>query len=152
MNHPLTHVGELPPFEYRWPATTAQFTGGWHGRVASGSRTLQIEHAIGARDVYGHRRAHTVTFVNGQPSVEGVAADDFERSRALLSLIKLGAGHVLAKEPSQIPVAYRDLEIVSHRNEIDAPYSKRCLALKIAIDDLDTWTRHALQRFEAQGR
>lgn len=148
----LRDVVDLGPFEYRWPATVEQFTHGWRGRTRHGSRRLKVAHAVGSREVYGTHRVHTVTFVNGQPSIEGVAADDFDRSTALISLIKLGSSHELAKEPSEIPPEYGDFEIVEHRDEIDAPYSKRCLTLKIAVDDLDAWALHAVSRFIAQGR
>jgi hypothetical protein len=148
----LRDVTDLPAFEFRWPEETEQFTRGWQGTARAGSRPLRVEHAVGARDVYGRHRVHTVTFVNGQPSIEVVAADDFERSKSLLSLIKPGDGHRLAKNPSDVPPEYAELEVVNHRDEIDAPYSKRCLALKIPIDDLDAWTLHAVRRFIAQGR
>lgn len=148
----LRDVVDLEPFEYRWPETVEKFTRGWKGRACLGSRRFTVVHAVGSREVYARHRIHTVTFVNGQPSVEGVAADDFDRSNALVSLIKIGASHQLAKEPSDVPPEYSDFEIVDHRVQIDAPYSKRCLALKIAVDDVNCWSHHAVHRFIAQGR
>ncbi len=109
-------------------------------------------HALGEREVYGARRAHTVTFLDGHAIVEGVAADDYDRSRVLLSLIKPGRGHALPRELADVPVAYAGYEVVSHRDEIQARYSKRCLALKIAVDDLERWVLHAALRRHAQGR
>lgn len=143
---------ELGPFDYRWPEYTEHFVSRWRGKARSGSRTFRVEHAVGSRDAYGEHRVHTVTFVNGQPSVEGVAADDYQRSSSLISLIKIGGGHKLAKDPADVPLDYRDLEIVNHADEIDAPYTKSCLALKIELDELDTWALHAVTRCIAQGR
>lgn len=147
----LREVEESGAFTFRWPQLEEHFTRSWEGAMSAGERGGRFLHAVGEREVYGRRRPHTVTFIDMQPTVEGVPADDFERSQGLLSLIKPWKGHSLARELSDVPAAYQGLEIVDHRTEINAPYSKRCLAVKIRIDDLDSWARAAWARLVARG-
>ena len=115
-------------------------------------RRLRFLHGVGERVVYGAPRVHTVTFLESQAAVEGVAADDYLRSRSLLSLIKPDRGHSLARNPVDVPPEYQDFEVVQHSDEIRAAYSKRCMALKIREDDLNSWALHAVRRQTAQGR
>ena len=89
----LERVGASGPFDFRWPATVEHFTTGWDGVVRSGGRRSLFRHGVGERTAYGRPRVHTVTFLDGQAVVEGVATDDFERTRCLLSLLKVGSGH-----------------------------------------------------------
>mgnify|MGYP000159070062 CR=1 FL=1 len=151
MDLELRSVTDGGAFRFRWPTQEEEFTRSWQGTIAADGRSGRFVHALGARDVYGTHRPHTVTFIDGAPVVEGVAADDFERSGALLSLIKPWRGHALAKDPADVPSTYSGLEVVDHRAEIDAPYSKRCLALKIRVDDLEAWARAAWARKLARG-
>lgn len=139
-------------FDFRWPQVEEHFTHGWEGSLHHRGHRHRFLHGVGARDVYGRRRAHTVTFFDGQPLVEGVAADDFETSASLLSLIKPWRGHKLARDPRELPSQYSQLEVVSHADEIQAPYSKRCLAVKIKVDDLQAWGLHAALRHLARSR
>jgi hypothetical protein len=148
----LRRITDSGPFDFRWPTITEHFASGWEATVVADGRSARFLHAIGERDVYGRRRPHTVTFLDGHAVVEGVAADDYERSLALLSLIKPTKGHTVAKDAADIPRSYRGFDIVSHRDEIDAPYSKRCLALKIRVDDVEQWACHAVLRRRIQGR
>ena len=50
--------------------------------------TYGIRHGIGSRHVYGRERVHTVTWIDRNPTVEGVEADDFDDSGCLVSAIK----------------------------------------------------------------
>ena len=139
-------VVELGPFEFEWwQAGTEAFDRGWQCEVRSSKGSCQLRHGVGAREVYGRRRVHTVTWLDDEPMVEGVEADDFERSGGLLSLIR---GHD-RREPrvvDQVPKEYAGLEVVSHRQEIAAPFSHDTLALKIETDDLEGWARAAILR------
>ncbi|MGH3405038.1 MAG: hypothetical protein ACRDRJ_21410 [Streptosporangiaceae bacterium] len=42
-------------------------------------------HGIGAREVYGSMRVHTVTWISGEVQVEGVEADDYPYSQVALA-------------------------------------------------------------------
>jgi hypothetical protein len=97
--------------------------------AAVGSSRRRFRHGVGRRVAYGRSRVHTVTWLDGEPRVEGVEADDHERSRALLSRIKRADG-AMARSPGEVPPGYERFEIVTHRDEIDAPYSPFGLAVE----------------------
>lgn len=136
-------------FDYRWPDATEHFEHGWEGRVDFRGDSVRFQHAVGQRPVYGTERIHTVTFLDGAPVVEGVAADDFPRSQALLSLIKRPDGSMV-RSSEELPSGYESFMVVDHRSEIDAPYSRYGLAVKIRTDDITTWVAHALLRRESR--
>ena len=76
-------------FEWRWPSgNTEKFGCSWIGEVSVNGKSVRFRHALGSRVVYGRRRAHSVTWLAGRPMVEGVEADDYGQSQALLSLLK----------------------------------------------------------------
>ncbi|HLI38178.1 MAG TPA: hypothetical protein VKV80_12690 [Streptosporangiaceae bacterium] len=102
-------------------------------------------HGLGAREVFGRLRVHTVTWIDGQVQVEGVEADDYPASRALISRLRR-PGRATARTWEEVPAGYEGFEIVEHRREIDAPYSPQCLAVKIREDDLASWALHAWLR------
>ena len=135
----------LAPFTYRWPADTESFDRGWDMSVRSGGEAHRVRHGIGHRVVYGRDRVHAVTWVDGQPMVEGVAADDYDDTASLVSVLRVGAKH-LVRTPAQIPAGYAGFDIVDHASEVVAPYTRHALAVKLAADDLVGWARHALLR------
>lgn len=141
----MVRVERIDGFEYRWPDATERFDFGWDGTVSFRGRTYGFRHAVGHRVVYGKDRVHTVTFLDGAPTVEGVAADDYLHSQALLSLIKRRDG-AMARSTSEVPAGYERFLVVDHRSEIDAPYSRTGLAVKIRFDDVTAWASHALLR------
>jgi uncharacterized HhH-GPD family protein len=138
-------VTRINPFEFRWPDGTESFEGGWSFEARIGGRSLQVRHGIGAREVYGRIRVHTVTWINGEVQVEGVEADDYPASQALISRLRR-PGRAAARTWDEVPAGYDGFKIVEHRREIDAPYSPSCLAVKIREDDLASWARHSWLR------
>lgn len=100
---------------------------------------------------YGRPRVHSVTWVDRAPTVEGVEADDYEQSHCLLSAIKL-PNKKLARKMAEVPSGYERFEIVNHRHEIDAPFSRSGLAVKIREDDLNSWFGLAVLRASHYGR
>lgn len=148
----LIDVRESGPFEFRWPELLETFRSGWEGTARQDGGTTRFRHGVGEREVYGRARVHTVTFLDGSPIVEGVAADDWQQSQSLLSLLKQGARHTLIRSTVDVPSAYDGFALVDHRSEIDAPYSRNAVALKIPVDDLDHWVMHAILRRRAKGR
>jgi uncharacterized HhH-GPD family protein len=141
----LQQAAEVGPFEFKWPDSVEAFTHGWAGSVVWQGRKWRFRHGVGARVVYGRLRVHTVTWFNDVPAVEGVAADDYDRSLSLLSLIKDSRGSIV-KDRKELDGAYRFFNVVDHRTEIDAPYSRFGLAVKIRLDDLVAWVAHGLLR------
>lgn len=141
----LRDVASTGQFESRWPTATESFGCGWSGTVVADGRVRRFRHGIGERFVYRKQRVHAVTWLDGQPVVEGVAADDYDRSRALLSRIKRPDGK-LSRSLAEVPSGHEGFLIVTHSDEINAPYSPRGLAVKLREDDLKAWVHLALVR------
>jgi hypothetical protein len=141
----LVSVKELGPFNFRWPDGIESFERGWAFEARTAQTRFSGQHGIGAREVYGRMRVHTVTWIAGEVQVEGVEADDYPSSQALISRLRR-PGRALAHTRDQIPAGYESFEIVEHRRELEAPYSPECLAVKIREDDHSAWVLHAWLR------
>jgi hypothetical protein len=126
----LMAVKELNPFDFRWPESIEWFERGWSFDARIVGARFSGRHGIGAREVYGRMRVHTVTWIAGEVQVEGVEADDYPSSQALISRLRR-PGRANAQTWEQVPAGYDGFEIVEHRREIDAPYSPQCMAVKI---------------------
>lgn len=140
----------IGPFSWRWPTNEEKFERGWFAAAEIDGEEVAIRHGIGHRVVFGRDRTHSVTWVDGEPTVEGVEADDFSRSESLLSLIKVTKRHL--RPGDHVPSAYGALPVVVMADEARGPYSPRSLAVKLRQDDVTGWTRHALLRAAAWGR
>ena len=112
---------------------------------------VPIRHLIGHRVAYGRLRRRTLTFVRENVEVEGVEANDYARTRGLLSLLRNPDGtHV--KSTSELPGGYEGFLLVWHHEEISERSSPESLAVKLLEDDLVGWTAHALLRAAGRGR
>jgi uncharacterized HhH-GPD family protein len=149
----LGQFTETGPYSFRWPSGNVEnFHRGWLGSVTVDGSHVEIRHALGRRDVYGRPRVHSVTWVNGSPSVEGVEVNDYERSRSLISVLRR-PDKKHARAHSDIPEGYDGFTIVRQGDEIDAPYSPRdSLGVKIVDDNVAAWTVHAIIRADSYGR
>ena len=147
-------VHQIEPFgafEWRWPSGhTEKFGSSWIGEVSVNGKFVRFRHALGSRVVYGRRRAHSVTWLAGRPMVEGVEADDYGQSQALLSLLKK-PDRKLFRPHEGIPEGYGDLSVVAFREEISAPRSPHALAVKIVADNVVPWVTHAVMRAASLG-
>ena len=85
----LINTSAIGPFSWRWPEGIESYERGWAAIADVDGTEFQIRHGIGRRDAFGRSRLKSVTWVEGQPLVEGVEADDFDQSQSLLSLIKI---------------------------------------------------------------
>ncbi len=141
----ILEMRRIGAFTYRWPDATEAFQHGWEGTCRFGGQEVGFRHGVGTRHVYGADRVHTVTWIDGNPVVEGIAADDYLRTRGLLSLIKKADGSMV-RTRDQVPPGYGAFVVVDHRSEVDAPYSRRGMAVKIRVDDVAAWLHHALLR------
>ena len=146
----LISASALGAFSWRWPEETEHFERGYAALMRFGDREFRIRHGIGRRTVYGRLRLHSVTWVEGNPTVEGVEADDFTRSQSLLSLIKVTKRHLRPTDP--LPSEYAGFTVGVMSEEAAGRYSPRSLAVKIRLDDIEGWSRHALLRAAAWGR
>lgn len=142
----LLHFASAGVFEWLWPSgNTENFDRSWRGRIALDGADFEFRHGLGHRHVYGRNRVHSVTWLTGAPMVEGVEADDYPSSRALLSLLRRN-DKKHARTNADIPKHYEDFLIVDHREEISAPYSPRSFAVKIVEDNVAAWATHAAIR------
>jgi len=143
-------MNALGRFTWRWPDGPEAFEHGWAAVASIDGQEFHVRHGINCREAYGRSRAHSVTWVEGEPLVEGVGADDFDHTACLLSLIKVTKRHL--RPGDDIPPGYGSLPIVVMADEVVGPYSPRSLAVKLRQDDVDGWLRHALLRAASSGR
>jgi hypothetical protein len=146
----LDDIRPSGPFSYRWPEVTEKFTHGWEATVLSGGVVHALRHGIGGRTVFGTYRAHSVTFLDGRPAVEGTAEDDYPLSQTLVSLIK-GSDQRDIRSFSEIPRDYDQFSVARQSDCITGPYVRSSLVVRLAADDLEGWARHALLRTASRG-
>lgn len=137
----LVGVKRIGPFEFRWPEGPETFEGGWvfEARIDGARHAVRL--GIGAREVFGRMRVHAVTWIQGRVQVEGVEADHYPATQALISRLRR-PGQGLVRTLAEVPAGYEGFEIVEHRREIEAPHNPQCLAVKIREDDLASWALH----------
>lgn len=136
---------EIEPFSFRWPDDVEDFEGGWTYRLKVAGQMHDVRFGVGSRPAYGKQRVHTVTWLDGNVEVEGVEADDYPATQALISVLR-HPDKKLIRTLAEVPVDYEGFEIVDHRREIDAKWSRRSLALKIREADCLRWGVHAWLR------
>jgi len=146
----LVKTTAIGPFSWRWPEGIENYERGWLAIAEIGGRELHIRHGIGRRDAFGRSRLRSVTWVEGDVAVEGVEADDFAQSQSLLSLIKITKKHLRPGDP--VPPEYQPFEVAVFADEVLGSHSFNSLAVKLRLDDVEGWTRHALLRSAAWGR
>jgi uncharacterized HhH-GPD family protein len=146
----LINMSAIGAFSWRWPTGTESFERGWLAVAEVDGQEVRVRHGVGRRTVFGRSRIHSVTWVDGQPTVEGVEADDYSRSESLLSLVKVTKRHL--RPGDAVPSGYAAFTVVVMADAAEGPNSPRSLAIKLRQDDVDGWTRHALLRATAWGR
>jgi uncharacterized HhH-GPD family protein len=132
-------------FTFRWPDATEQFDRGWDLTIEVGGQHHRVRHGLGARLVYGRDRRHSVTLVDDWAAAEGVAPDDYDTSRCLISALKDHAGKLI-RPGHPIPAVYAGFPTVSHKDQIVAPYSRNAFAVRLHEDDITSWVGYALAR------
>jgi uncharacterized HhH-GPD family protein len=147
----ISGVRQLSSFSFSWPQGSEEFESGWEFTLDVQGQHHQIRHGLGSRVVYGRPRVHTVTWLDRAVQVEGVEADDYPTTRALLSLLRKG-GSAHLKTRDEVPKEYSEFEVVEHRREIEAKWSRHALAVKIREDDLLKWGVHAWLRHQSRRR
>jgi uncharacterized HhH-GPD family protein len=140
---------ETGPFMFRWPTGTEDFDCGWDLTVSAAGVRHRVRHGLGARQVYGSFRRHSVTFVDDWAAAEGVAPDDYETSGCLISPLKDHSGRLI-RPGGQVPASYDGFPLVSHAEQIVAPYSRDALAVRLHADDITSWVGYALARLSVR--
>ena len=141
----ILDLRQINAFSFRWPTGLEDFESGWTYRLTVAGQIHDVRHGLGARPVYGKQRVHTVTWLDGNVEVEGVEADDYPTTQALISLLR-HPDKTLIRTLGEVPADYDDFDIVDHRQEIDAKFSRKSLAVKIREDNLVSWGIHAWLR------
>ena len=132
----LRAIALIEGFDFRWPDAMEHFDRGWEAVAQTPTGPFQIRHGLAMRIAYGRPRVRSVTWVNKVVAVEGVEANDYPTSRALVSIIRTAAKRMV-RVPEDVPMDVRDL---------DAPYSRDGLAVKLQEDDLERWAAFAISR------
>jgi hypothetical protein len=124
----LVQVMPTGSLAYQWPeGEPEQYSRWWDILAEVDGRQVRLRHATGLRPAYGRERVRSVTWLAGSPTVEGVEADDYAESGALLSLLRHpDKRHI--RDRAELPAGYEGFRVVSHRTEIAAPYSLYSLA------------------------
>jgi hypothetical protein len=153
----LTEPHACGPVDVHWPsergrpAVLEHYPGGWDVEATLGGRNHSLRHLLGHRITYGRLRRRSLTMVHGNVEAEGVEADDYTRTRGLLSVLRHPGGtHVRSR--SELPGGYAGFLVVWHHDEILAPGSPQSLAVKLLEDDVVGWASHALLRAAGRGR
>lgn len=147
----IIEITEGGPYDFTWwvGGGTEHFDRSWVGEAVLDGRRAKFRHGVGSRFVYGKQRVHSVTWLDGQPIVEGVAADDYALSRCLLSPVRRPDKR-LARSAEEVPASLRQLPLVDHRSELDAAYSRRAIAVKIPDDNVEGWLTLAASRLHGR--
>jgi len=136
---------EVGPFTFRWPDAEEDFDRGWDLDVAVDGKRRNVRHGLTFRRVYGAMRRRSITLIDGAPVAEAVGPDDYNTSRCLISALKDEQNHIV-RPGAHVPAAYAGFPLVSHREQIDAPYSRDALAVRLHEDDITSWVGFALAR------
>lgn len=142
----ISKAEQTGEFDYRWPEMVEHYPQGWQFRVEVDGHSRRLRHAIGIRDAFGRPRVRSVTWVDGYPTVEGVEPEDYSRSHCTVSLLRPAGSNTLVREFRDVPSGYDGFCVIEFASEVRGPNVPRGLAVKIPIDDLAAWARHALIR------
>lgn len=143
----ISDIEEVGEWTYNWPNGDERFSRGWKGSARLGEKVIAVRHMVSERTNFGGKRSRTTTFFDGYPVVEGCAADDYEQSRALVSLIyRTRKDRTNIKDREKVPELYEQFDVVWYRKEIKAKGSYYAFAVKIKEDDLERWVVHGMER------
>lgn len=92
----------------------------------------------------GMERRRAIIFVEDRPLVEFAAANDFEKTKLMASIIRRDRKQIKALEA--VPAGYEGLKIEYYNQIVRGPRAARNLAVVCKVDDYDTMVRHALMR------
>lgn len=145
----VAQIETRDPFTHRWPETEERYDQVFVVRLDNPG---PLEFTVGFCDKqsFGPRRRHGVVFLHGEPLVEFSAADDFERSFLMTSVVKDVSGkHVPAT--GEIPDEYLGWELKPFNTLIGGPHAFGSLAVVVAAHDVESMARHALIRAKQRG-
>lgn len=101
----LGAITRIESFDFRWPDGRESLEGGRSFDARIDGHRYAVRHRVGARDVYGRVRVHTVTWNNSEVQVDGAEADDYPASQALISRLRR-PGRASARTWTDVPTGY----------------------------------------------
>jgi excisionase family DNA binding protein len=129
------------PFTYAWPNKRQEdFDKVYEGKVGNKRVVIGFTNS----SMHGKRRK-VVVFVDRRPMVRIKAADDFDQSGLMVSVIKTIDRKQLRPE-DPVPFEYTGFRIAPYRNHIDEPGTSKNMVVVCTKDDLQTMAQHALIR------
>ena len=132
---------ETAPFTYEWPNRRKEdFDKAYEGKVGLKKIVIGFTHS----SMHGKRRK-TVVFVDRRPLVRFKAADDYDRSGLMASVVKTIDRKQLRPE-DPVPFEYSGFRIELYRTYVDEPHTSKNMAVICKKDDLQTMAAHALIR------
>jgi excisionase family DNA binding protein len=140
---PIAHItfAKVKPFTYQWPNKRSEdFDTAYEGKVG----TKKIVIGFTNSSMHGKRRK-SVVFVDRRPLVRFKAADDFDQSGLMASVIKTIDRKQLRPE-DPVPFEYSGFRIEPYRTHIDEPGTSKNMVVVCTKDDLQTMAQHALIR------
>jgi hypothetical protein len=153
----LEEIRPSAPFEFTFPAAKGRpknvesYPKAYETRARVGNgQTVKVVVGITKRESSGKKdRERILILIDGQPLVEFIGADDFDRSRLVASIIKPdGSKHLRVGD--HLPPEYASFDTRPYNQVVTGPRAKKGMAVVCTIDDLGTMVRHALIRWEAK--
>lgn len=135
------------PFDQKWPdGTVEHYDTAFAATLRDPSgRERAIKVGFTNRLAAGLNRRRTLVLVDRYPTVEFVAANDFETSKLMTSIIKDGTKQIPVG--GKLPEGYESLTIVRHRDYVDGSRASSNSAVLASADDLDAMAQHAMLRY-----
>jgi len=137
----------IPPFNHTWPDNETEHYDEAYACTLRDPSGRQREVKIGFtnRMAAEKDRRRAVVFIGPYPAVEFVAANNFETTGKMASIIKDDKKHIPLG--GTLPAGYENLKIVRYRDIVDGSYASSGSAVLALKDDLDTMALHGMLRY-----
>jgi len=133
------------PFTYTWPMNSPElYKETYVSRSNSGGVKI-IKIGFCERKSGGMSRKRAVVFLDGYPTVEFTAANDFSTSELMAGILK-GADKAQVRPELGVPSEYQHLRVEPYNAHVVGPYCSRNLAVICKKSDLAVMAEHALIR------
>jgi hypothetical protein len=147
---------DSPAFDHKWPSFKGtpdypeHYDPAYEATIRlPDGRSGYVRIGVTKRESSGKMRERAVVFINGQPMVEFIGADDFLETGLMLAIIKPDGYKHLAPHQS-IPSEYSGFEVRPFNELITGPGAKKGLAVVCPRSDLACMARHALIRWRVK--
>ena len=134
------------PFDHKWPnGKIEHYASAYSGTAEYGHEVRTVAIGFTERETAGKLRKRAVVFIDRRPMVEFVAANDFEKSNKMVSLVKRKNGKRL-RPGEATPPEYKDLSIEPYRKYVTGSYASANLAVVCTANETNVMVKHALVR------